>query len=37
MAERAAAVGGELTARPRAGGGFEVLARLPVTAAGSPS
>ncbi len=30
MIERAAAVGGELSAGPRAGGGFEVVARLPV-------
>ena len=37
MAERAAAVGGELTARPRAGGGFEVLATLPVTTLASRS
>jgi signal transduction histidine kinase len=29
MAERAAALGGELTAGPRPGGGFEVVARLP--------
>jgi signal transduction histidine kinase len=29
MRERAAAVGGSLSARPRAGGGFEVVARLP--------
>jgi signal transduction histidine kinase len=33
MTERAAAVGGELSARPRADGGFEVIARLPVAAA----
>ncbi len=32
MTERAAAVGGELSAGPRAGGGFEVIARLPVAA-----
>ena len=32
MAERAAAVGGEVTATPRAEGGFEVVARLPATA-----
>ncbi len=31
MTERAAAVGGELSAGPRADGGFEVIARLPVT------
>jgi signal transduction histidine kinase len=31
MAERVAAVGGELTARPRPGGGFEVRATLPVS------
>jgi hypothetical protein len=39
MAERAAAVGGEVTAGPRAeGGGFEVVARLPAAAgpAGRP-
>jgi signal transduction histidine kinase len=30
MTERAAAVGGELSAGPRADGGFEVIARLPV-------
>jgi len=29
MAERAAAVGGQVTAGPRAEGGFEVAARLP--------
>jgi len=29
MAERAAAVGGEVTAGPRGEGGFEVSARLP--------
>jgi signal transduction histidine kinase len=32
MAERAAAVGGEVTAGPRAEGGFEVAARLPAAA-----
>src|SRR5215472_7148538 len=31
MAERAASVGGEVTAGPRDGGGFEVSARLPFT------
>jgi signal transduction histidine kinase len=31
MAERAAAVGGEVTAGPRGVGGFEVSARLPIT------
>jgi len=37
MAERAAAVGGSITAGPREEGGFEVSARLPLTeAAGSP-
>jgi signal transduction histidine kinase len=35
MTERAAAVGGQLSAGPRAGGGFEVTARLPVSAAPS--
>jgi signal transduction histidine kinase len=30
MAERAAAVGGEVTAGPRGEGGFEVSARLPL-------
>jgi signal transduction histidine kinase len=35
MTERAAAVGGELSAGPRPGGGFEVTARLPVSAAPS--
>jgi signal transduction histidine kinase len=34
MAERAAAVGGEVTAAALAGGGFEVLARLPLAAGG---
>ena len=33
MAERAAAVGGEVTAGPRDGGGFEVSAVLPLTEA----
>jgi signal transduction histidine kinase len=32
MTERATAVGGRLTAGPRAGGGFEVIAQLPVIA-----
>jgi signal transduction histidine kinase len=37
MAERAASVGGSITAGPREEGGFEVSARLPLTeAAGSP-
>jgi signal transduction histidine kinase len=31
MRDRVAGVGGELVAQPRAGGGFQVLARLPVT------
>jgi signal transduction histidine kinase len=35
MAERAAAIGGEVCAAPRAEGGFEVLARLPIAAAGT--
>jgi signal transduction histidine kinase len=35
MTERAAAVGGQLSAGPRPGGGFEVTARLPVSAAAS--
>jgi signal transduction histidine kinase len=34
MAERAASVGGEVTAGPRDEGGFEVSARLPLTGAG---
>jgi signal transduction histidine kinase len=33
MAERAAAVGGKVTAGPRGEGGFEVSARLPLTGA----
>jgi len=33
MSERAAAVGGQLSAGPRDGGGFEVVARLPVAPA----
>jgi signal transduction histidine kinase len=33
MTERATALGGELTAGPRTGGGFEILARLPLRAA----
>ena len=36
MIERAAAVGGELSAGPRADGGFEVTARLPVARAATP-
>jgi signal transduction histidine kinase len=35
MAERAVAVGGQLSARPRPDGGFEVIARLPFAAAGA--
>jgi len=35
MAERAAALGGEVTAGPRAQGGFEVVARLPFAAGGA--
>jgi signal transduction histidine kinase len=35
MTERAAAVGGQLSAGPRPGGGYEVTARLPVEAARS--
>ena len=37
MRERAAAVGGWLTARPRADGGFQVLAELPAPAVPVPS
>jgi signal transduction histidine kinase len=37
MRERAASVGGELTAGPLAGGGFQVKAMLPVPAAGESS
>jgi signal transduction histidine kinase len=37
MRERAAAVGGWLTARPRSGGGFQVLAELPAPAVPVPS
>jgi signal transduction histidine kinase len=33
MTERAEALGGELTAGPRPGGGFRVTARLPLAAA----
>jgi signal transduction histidine kinase len=36
MTERAAAIGGRLSARPGPDGGFEVVARLPVTQAGGP-
>ena len=35
MAERAAAIGGEVSARARSEGGFEVLARLPIAVAGA--
>ena len=35
MAERAAAIGGEVSARARSEGGFEVLARLPTAVAGA--
>lgn len=35
MRERCELLGGELTARPRAGGGFEVTARLPLAPVGS--
>ncbi len=37
MRERAASVGGELTAGPLPGGGFQVRATLPVAAAGASS
>lgn len=37
MLERVAAVGGELVAQPRAGGGFQVCARLPITGDGAGS
>ena len=37
MRERAASVGGELTAGPLPGGGFQVKATLPVPAAGASS
>ena len=37
MRERAASVGGELTAGPLPGGGFQVRAQLPVPASGGPS
>ena len=37
MAERAAAIGGQVTAGPRAEGGFEVSARLPLTEAAGPA
>ena len=35
MAERAAAIGGEVSAAARSEGGFEVLARLPIAVAGA--
>jgi signal transduction histidine kinase len=35
MHERVAALGGELTTGPRPGGGFRVLARLPLDAGGT--
>jgi signal transduction histidine kinase len=35
MAERAAAVGGEVSAGPRGEGGFEVIARLPLPVPGA--
>ena len=37
MRERAASVGGELTAGPLPGGGFQVRATLPVSAVGASS
>ena len=37
MRERAAALGGRLSAGPRQGGGFRVLAELPTSAAATPS
>jgi signal transduction histidine kinase len=36
MRERAAALGGWLSAGPRSGGGFQVLAELPAPAGASP-
>jgi signal transduction histidine kinase len=37
MRERATALGGDLVAGPRAGGGFRVLARLPIASVDEPS